>query len=276
LSSFGIAIIEKLIVLTMKRSALSPARLKVLTRSGRLDLSGEMLDDLSFIGSRAALKHLDLSLTSLQTLTGLTFQPHIESINLDSSDLQNFKNFSAIQKVTSVSIKSTPVSQLPHFKLSLVLVLGPSLRVINGVQVTEKLKSRAREFPAIAAALVNCGWIVEYPCPEGPQLDEIKEVFGFSESGPPPAPVKATPKQSPKRLSISPKTSPTASQSSFIDQIQGVLERYGYAVDGERKGASILRILSSLFKVSQDEDPVEKPDGWEKFVSEIVTEEEDV
>jgi hypothetical protein len=103
-------------------------RLKTVVRTGRLDLSGEVLDDLSLLGSRAAMKHLSLAFTQIRKLSGLLVQPNLESLNLDSSDLQNFR---AVANLSSVSLKDSPASRLPHFKLSLVIVLGTSLIVAH-------------------------------------------------------------------------------------------------------------------------------------------------
>ena len=158
-----------------------PEKLRLLAQTGKLDLSGEAFDDLSFVGSRPSMKQLDLSFTPLKTIEGLMLQPRLDTLIADSSELSNFKNFRAVQKISSISIRNTPVSHLPNFKLSLLIVIGPSLRVINGQYISKKLREKAAQFPPIASDLVNCGWIAEYPCPEEPELDEISKGFGLIE-----------------------------------------------------------------------------------------------
>jgi hypothetical protein len=76
-------------------------------RTGHLDLSGELLDDFSLLGSRAAMKHLSLAFTEIRNLSGLLLQLNLKSPNLDSSDLQNLKNCRAVANLSSVALKDT-------------------------------------------------------------------------------------------------------------------------------------------------------------------------
>ena len=156
-------------------------KLKFLAQTGKLDLSGEAFDDLSFVGSRPSMKQLDLSFTPIQTIEGLQLQPKLDTLIADSSELVNFKNFRAVQKISSISIKNTPASHLPNFKLSLLIVIGPSLRVINGVYISQKLREKAAKYPPIASDLINCGWIAEYPCPDDESLEKISQSYGLAE-----------------------------------------------------------------------------------------------
>lgn len=156
-------------------------KLKHLAQTGKLDLSGEAFDDLSFVGSRPSMKQLDLSFTPIQTIEGLQLQPKLDTLIADSSELVNFKNFRAVQKISSISIKNTPASHLPNFKLSLLIVIGPSLRVINGQYISSKLREKASQFPPIASDLINCGWMAEYPCPDESDLEKISQSYGLAD-----------------------------------------------------------------------------------------------
>ena len=128
----------------VKQPSWFPDKLRHLGQTGKLDLSGESFEDLSFVGTRPSMKQLDLSFTPISTIEGLTFQPKLDTLIADSSELSNFKNFRAVQKVSSVSVKNTPVSHFPTFKLSLLIVIGPSLRVINGQYINQKLREKAK------------------------------------------------------------------------------------------------------------------------------------
>jgi hypothetical protein len=236
-------------------------KLRLLGRTGRLDLSGEILDDLSILGSRAALKHLDLSFTRMQTLAGLPLQPRLESIVLDSSDLQNFKNFRAIQAVASISLKNTPVSHLPNFKLSLLLVLGSSLRVINGQQVNAQLRQKAAAYPAIAADLVNCGWVAESPSHLEANMEALCRRFGLGEAiGAEEEEEEDAPPAQPDE-SLTDEPAPREPESRLAGKIEALLTAYGFEVDATDKIASIVGIVESLLTEPSTDDELAVPEG---------------
>lgn len=272
----------------MRKLQWLPDKLKVLAKTGTLDLSGEAVDDLSFVGSRDCLKKLDLSYTHLQTIEGLAFQPRIESLVLDGCDLANFKNFRAVQRASSISVRDTPVSRTPNFRLSLILVIGPGLRVINGQKVTEKLRERAGEFPGFASDLVNCGWLAEYPVPQTGELDKVAREFGlagseemFEEEEEPEETQKSPPRPSVDELirrsqaahakmvedterelddiekssTVVDMIEDACGHGDLIDKVQALLKYYGYRIGETNRGDSILDCVAGLL-----DDPEEDED----------------
>lgn len=152
---------------------------KTLNSTGKLDLSCEALDGLSFIGSRSSLKVLDLSFSSILSFEGLAVQPKIEHLILDGSTISSFKNSSSIANITKISLQNTPVSKIPNYKISLLLICNKNLRIINGKIVPESLKKKAKSYPPIAAKLVDQGWIATYPCPDEAEILTICCEFGI-------------------------------------------------------------------------------------------------
>jgi hypothetical protein len=207
-------------------------KLALARRTGLLDLSGEILDDLSILGSRLSLKHLILSFTPLRTLDRLPLQPNLDFLAVDSSDLQNFTNFRALPKLTSVSLKNTPAARRPHFKLSLAIVIGSSLRSVNGQQVHSQLRERAAQYPPAAANLVNAGWFAEWPVPDEARFEALTQEFA-GEAPPAPEAVERLPHREEPR-------------SRLADKIRALLELRGHAVDPEAPIDSIIAILEKL------------------------------
>lgn len=152
---------------------------KQLIKSGKLDLNGEIIDNLAFIRQRPSLKILDLSYTSITSLEGLPFQPKLEYLILDYSSIINFKNASSISQISKISLKNTPVSKIPHFKLSLLLICGKNLRIIDGKIIPEKLKNKAKQFSPNAAKLVDCGWMIESPFPDEADIKDFCLAYGI-------------------------------------------------------------------------------------------------
>jgi hypothetical protein len=214
-------------------------KLNAAGRSGTLDLSGEILDDLSAIRSSLSLKQLILSFTQFRTLESLPFQPNLDSLLLDSSELKNFKNFRAIPKLSAITLKNTPASRHPRFKLSLVIVVGPSLRSITGQQVSGQLRQKAAHSPPAAADLVNLGWLAEWPVPSTARFEELAREWAEAQE---PQTVVAP-------IDVSSEVTPPSSpprQSPLAVKIQARLETYGYAIDPESPIESIMDILREL------------------------------
>lgn len=161
-----------------------------INSTGTLDLSGETLADLSWVPSRILLKNLDISFCSVTSFEGLAVEPKIDYINAYSSALETFANAKAIKTISKITLKNTPVSNVPNYKISLLLICD-NLRVIDNCVVPTKLKNRAAQYPPVAAELVNKGWMAEYPCPDEEVLMRLCEQYGVQimdeEDLPPPS-----------------------------------------------------------------------------------------
>lgn len=263
-----------------KKYAWFPEKLKQLAKTGTLNLSAEVMEDLSFVGCRETMKKLDLSFTHLTSLVGLAYQPKLDSLILDSSDLINFKNFRAVQKISSISLRNTPAAATPNFKLSLLLVIGPSLRVINGQRVSDRLREKAKQYPEIASDLVNCGWMAQYPCPDDLEMEDISQGYGLSEScfddsdtevslrsEPREATIEALvnfAEQEHRRMvekteqdldrieegddGISMPDSISSNEVKLIDKLEQLLLRHGFEIGQENRGEAILDLISSMLE----------------------------
>ena len=147
-------------------------REKGLGATGTLDLSGEVFDDLSFVGSRSSMKTLNLSFTSVPSFEGLALQPKIEHLILGGSSIESLKNSSSISTITKITIHNSPICKYPNFRISLLLAF-PDLRIINGKIIPQRLRDKVETYPPVAARLVDGGWIAEYPCPSDDELREL-------------------------------------------------------------------------------------------------------
>ena len=151
-------------------------RLHTLKRTGVLTLIKEKNVDLASLQIKDMcsyiqfIKTLDLTGTPIQSIENLPFLPRITSFIADYSELQNCINFSAISTTTSISVKKTPLSKLPHYKLSILLAVGPNIVKIDGKMISPVLLNRYKKYPEYVRDLVNKGWVVEYPCPSPSKL----------------------------------------------------------------------------------------------------------
>lgn len=162
------------------RPAWLKRKLKAVLSTGTLNLDGENITDLSVVPFVSYLKELILSFTPITSFSGLPAKMKLENIVLDSSQLENFENASAISHVTKISLYNTPVSKIRNFKLSLVIMCGDNLRVIDGCTVSDHLRKRAAAYPPVCRRMIDAGWVAEYPCPSDDVLADICGTLGIS------------------------------------------------------------------------------------------------
>ncbi|KAH0794583.1 hypothetical protein GPJ56_001608 [Histomonas meleagridis] len=99
----------------------------------------------------------------------------------DNTLISDFKNFHAISSVSKISLKGTPISTNPSYKLSLYLVSGQSLKVIDGKKIPSSIIKKASTYPPIVSNLINAGWFAEYPCPTFEKLYELCNEYNINQ-----------------------------------------------------------------------------------------------
>ena len=167
-------------------------RLLMAKRTGNLVLANEQNVDLNvfsypeFSKPLSIVKMLDLSRTNISSLEGITKPfPKLATFIADRTQISDFKNFRVLSNVRSFSLKQTPVSKVPHYKLSLLLCVGSKnvITSIDGVTLSKKLKSMASEYPQpISSELVNRGWLAEYPVPSEEQFQQLCIKYNIEDS----------------------------------------------------------------------------------------------
>jgi Leucine-rich repeat (LRR) protein len=150
--------------------------LRSLVTSSYVNLKGEHIDDLSWLGQPPVISGLDLSFCQLSTIVGLKPLPQLTTLIADGSQLSNFSNFATIPNLRRLSLLWTPVSSAPHFVLSALLVCR-NIATLNGKQISLTQRQRADEYSRTGPALVNAGWLAEFPCPSADRLEELAAQF---------------------------------------------------------------------------------------------------
>jgi hypothetical protein len=152
-------------------------RVHALARSGTLNLIHERFSDLSILQHPQLepwipfLKVLDLTGTQISNLDGLPILPRIVCLITDFTSLDSARNIFSVRTVTSISLQRTPFQKTSHYKLCLYIAIGPDLVQIDGQQVTEVTRSRAKLYPKCTAALINAGWVFQYPPPSAAEFE---------------------------------------------------------------------------------------------------------
>ena len=165
------------------------SRVYNLKRQGRMILTNEpkLVTNFSDLSSPAAyrqlsvMKVLDLSRNDIESIEGLRHFPKLKHFLADSTKIADLRNFRVLEGVNTISLEKTPVAEKEHFRLGLLLVVGDTLKSINGRVITATLVTRAATYPPVCRELVNRGWIPTYPCPDSEGLAALGEEYGVEQ-----------------------------------------------------------------------------------------------
>lgn len=161
------------------------SRMYFVKVQGKMLLSGETNIDLSRFESPqisktlSLMKYLDVSKTPLESVEGLGYHKKLICFVANNSSISSFRNFKSLRSVTSISLIGTPLSKVPNYKLSLLLVIGNQLNSIDGKLVPNSIREKAKSYSSIAGDLINVGWAVEYPCPSIETLNNLCQEYGI-------------------------------------------------------------------------------------------------
>lgn len=136
-------------------------------------LNNKNFPSLEDLGTQKSLKTLLLQETMFESLETLPPQTNLQYINADGSQLSSYTGLSRHPKLHSVSFLDTPLSEDPNYRLSLLIVIGQRLTMVDGVPITQQEKKKASKYPLIARYLIEAGWEVVDPCPS---IDSFREI----------------------------------------------------------------------------------------------------
>jgi hypothetical protein len=173
-------------------------RILPVKRTGHFFFAGDPFFDPTFLSHPTItalvriVKVLDISRTTVNSLTGLPFFPRLSVFVADRTLIATFENFKAVRSALTVSLKDSPVSKLTAFRVSILLAFGSQNRVssIDGGLVTQSLKDQASAYSNRCTALLDCGWIPSIRPPALSELQGLCEQYGvpppteLSESSP--------------------------------------------------------------------------------------------
>jgi hypothetical protein len=162
-------------------------RLPYLKKTGKFSVASESQFDPSYLSQPevarvlSVTRHLDLGRTQVESLQDFPTLPRLNTFVADRSQIADFRNFSAVRTATTFSLRDTPVSQLPTYRLSLLLAVGlDAIASIDGCQISQKLKDRALAYPKLCSEFVNQGWIADPQVPDRARMRELIRQFSVA------------------------------------------------------------------------------------------------
>ena len=121
-----------------------------------------------------SVKDLDVSHNQLSDFTGLASLKQLESLNVSFNKIKTFTGFPYFSRLRSINVVGNDVAKNMFVRVALI-VLCPTLRVINGENVRPNEQRMAKEYTAEQGSLLRAGWTIQYPPPSEKELGRIKK-----------------------------------------------------------------------------------------------------
>lgn len=128
------------------------------------------------------IRKLNIKNTPIENFDFLPIFPRLTHIVLDKTMITNIKNFRNLPNLINVSCKNTPITAIPYYKLSFVLISDGKIKTINDKQISPKILDMAKEYPPSCKRLINAGWMATYPCPDTDELTKLMEELELDEN----------------------------------------------------------------------------------------------
>ena len=153
-------------------------------------------------------KEIDVSGNQLTDFDGLANLRDLETFNIAENKFESFLRFPHLPHLKNISVAGNPVARNQYYRTAL-LILCPTLHVIDGDVVRPNEHKIAKMYPPECASLLRTGWKIAYPPPKDTEVAEIKKGLMLT----------ASPRRSPARAPTSPRPlGPPLKQSEVYER----------------------------------------------------------
>ena len=136
-------------------------------------LINKQITSFSDIDFPDTVKSIDVKKNQISSFVGLSCLKELESIDVSDNLITNFRSFPQLPKLRSISLNNTPLSKTGNFKIALIILVGSSLRIINGERITATERAFAKTFPEECKTLLRLGWNITSVPPRSSEIQSI-------------------------------------------------------------------------------------------------------
>ena len=119
---------------------------------------------------------VNVSYNKLTDFTGLNALKSLESLDVSHNRIKSLAGFPHLPRLRSINVLGNEIMKNQFIRIALVVVC-PTLRVINGDPVRPNELRIVKEYNADHAALLRSGWNVAHPAPPPAEVVKIKKAL---------------------------------------------------------------------------------------------------
>lgn len=108
---------------------------------------------------------LNLNNNFISDFTGLTNTNDLKKLTLVNNPILTFIDFPSTPELENIDLTNTPISELRNFRALCLIVAGPQLKIINGIDVNRNDRNSANTYGPIEKVLplLLHGWLPVKP-----------------------------------------------------------------------------------------------------------------
>ena len=119
------------------------------------------------------IKTLVITHNMISDFVGFSPPSSLENLDVSDNPIASLRGFPAFCALKNFDCKNTPLARNQFFRIALILVIGKSLRSINGDKITANERRLAKSYLPECLMLLRAGWQITYP---GPSKDEVTRI----------------------------------------------------------------------------------------------------
>ena len=154
-----------------------------LGTTGLIDLRHTNIPSFTQMGIQPKLRKLNVSFSNITSFETLPSQPVMTQLIANHTKVNSYVGLSRQPRLSNLSLKATPLSERPYFRIETLIVVGQHLMTLNGEQITPEEREIASQYPVIAQNLLEFGWDLVYPCPKVDQFRELAASYNLRFKG---------------------------------------------------------------------------------------------
>jgi hypothetical protein len=172
----------------------------VLVKKGITSLSGVVL--------HSNIKLLNVDGNNIPDFIGFGPPPDFESLIISNNPLTSLKGMPSMPSIASITMRNTPFSRIPFYRIALVILFGRTLRVVDGQRISQQEREIAESYPRATTGLLRAGWVFKYPPPPEAEIPAIMATLD-----PPKGSPRSLVRRAPVLLKKLPKSPPSADEN---------------------------------------------------------------
>ncbi|OHT01251.1 hypothetical protein TRFO_32001 [Tritrichomonas foetus] len=137
-------------------------------------LSKRQFKSFSRIVIPANLKTLIITNNQISDFVGFNPSDNLETLDISHNPISSLRGFPTHCGIKSILLNGCPLAKNQFYRIALILVIGKSLRTIDGDRVTAAERRVANSYLPDCAQLLRSGWQITYPGPTKTEIPKIK------------------------------------------------------------------------------------------------------
>ena len=143
------------------------------TFNDKIIMINKRLTSFSELEYEASTRSVDVKKNQIKSFLGLPSLKELESLDVSENPIPNFSGFPNLPKLRAITLTNTPLISNRNYKIALIILVGSTLRLINGERISASDRRFAASFPPETSTLLHLGWDITGHPPSPAEIPKI-------------------------------------------------------------------------------------------------------